>query len=196
MIEIYPWEDDELKQIAQKGFDELEITVEEELIAKMAMESIHSPQLMQSVCLNIGLLPQNSSVITNEVVEESCRFTCMNLPYADVIRVLKAGPPTRGQKRLQYQLQDGSRRDIYSLMLKVLSDNPPLIEIGMKELMYRIQENLGEIKITTKKVRDALRNWNKVLDGLGALYQVFDWKDDTLHILDNLFLFYIRWMLF
>lgn len=196
VIEIYPWEDDELKQIAQKGFDELEITVEEELISKMAMESIHSPQLMQSVCLNIGLLPQNSSVITNEVVEESCRFTCMNLPYADVVRVLKAGPPTRGQKRLQYQLQDGSRRDIYSLMLKVLSDNPPLIEIEMKELMYRIQENLGEIKITTKKVRDALRNWNKVLDGLGALYQVFDWKDDTLHILDNLFLFYIRWMLF
>lgn len=196
VIEIYPWEDDELKQIAQKGFDELEITVEEELIAKMAMESIHSPQLMQSVCLNIGLLPQNSSVITNEVVEESCRFTCMNLPYADVVRVLKAGPPTRGQKRLQYQLQDGSHRDIYSLMLKVLSDNPPLIEIEMKELMYRIQENLGEIKVTTKKVRDALRNWNKVLDGLGALYQVFDWKDDTLHILDNLFLFYIRWMLF
>lgn len=196
VIEIYPWEDDELKQIAQKGFDELAITVEEELIAKMAMESIHSPQLMQSVCLNIGLLPQNSSVITNEVVEESCRFTCMNLPYADVVRVLKAGPPTRGQKRLQYQLQDGSHRDIYSLMLKVLSDNPPLIEIEMKELMYRIQENLGEIKVTTKKVRDALRNWNKVLDGLGALYQVFDWKDDTLHILDNLFLFYIRWMLF
>lgn len=196
VIEIYPWEDDELKQIAQKGFDELEITVEEELISKIAMESIHSPQLMQSVCLNIGLLPQNSSVITNEVVEESCRFTCMNLPYADVVRVLKAGPPTRGQKRLQYQLLDGSHRDIYSLMLKVLSDNPPLIEIGMKELMYRIQENLGEIKVTTKKVRDALRNWNKVLDGLGALYQVFDWKDDTLHILDNLFLFYIRWMLF
>ena len=35
------------------------------------------------------------------MVEESCRFTCINLPYTDVIRILKAGPPTRGQQRLR-----------------------------------------------------------------------------------------------
>lgn len=193
VIEISPWEEDELKQIARKGFEQLGIEVEEELITKMAMESIHSPQLMQSVCLNIGLLPEDCSVITSDVVEESCRFTCMNLPYADVVRVLKAGPPTRGQKRLQYKLQNDSQKDIYGLILKVLSDNPPLIELELEELMNRIQQNIAEVKITTKKVKDALKNWNKVLEGMGSLYQVFDWKDDVLHILDNLFLFYIRW---
>lgn len=196
VIEIEPWKKEELEQIAQKGFSKLNVEVKEEMIAKMAVESIHSPQLMQSICLNIGLLPDNYIEITAEVIEESCRFTCTNLPYADVVRVLKAGPSPRGQKRLKYNLGDGSQRDIYSLMLKVLADNPPLVEIGLDELINRIQKNVVGIKITTKKIRDALKNWKKTLEDSGNLYQVFDWKDDTVHVLDNLFLFYIRWMSF
>lgn len=109
------------------------------------------------------------------------------------MRVLKAGPPTRGQKRLNYEMMDHSKRDIYSLILKVLADNPPLVEMELEELMNRIQNNVAEAKITSKKVRDALRNWQKILDEQGSLYQVFEWKDDVLHLLDNLFLFYIRW---
>lgn len=87
----------------------------------MAMESIHSPQVMQAICLNIGLLPVETADINESVIEESCRFTCANLPYADVVRILKAGPPTRGQKRLKYKLPDGSQRDVYSLILKMLA---------------------------------------------------------------------------
>ena len=163
------------------------------LIARMAKESIHSPQLMQSICLNIGLLPDSSDTITDEVIEESCRFTCMNLPYGDVVRVLKAGPSTRGQQRLQYTLSDGSKRDIYGLILKVLSDNPPLVELSIEELMERIKNSAPENMITTKKVRDSLKNWQKLLETLGSLYQVLEWKDDTIHVLDNMLLFYIRW---
>ena len=88
----------ELERIAHKGFKELGIEIYAELASKMAKESIYSPQLMQSICLNIGLLPESGVVITDEMIEESCRFTCMNLPYADVVRVLKAGPSTRGQQ--------------------------------------------------------------------------------------------------
>lgn len=193
VIEIEPWKQEELQTIAEKGFSELNIEVSENLTSRMAMESIHSPQMMQAICLNIGLLPQEHTTITDEVIEESCCFTCTNLPYSDVVRVLKAGPPTRGQKRLNYEMMDHSKRDIYSLILKVLADNPPLVEMELEELMNRIQNNVAEAKITSKKVRDALRNWQKILDEQGSLYQVFEWKDDVLHLLDNLFLFYIRW---
>ena len=193
VIEIEPWKTEELEEIAKKGFGKLQIQVGQSLIARMAKESIHSPQLMQSICLNIGLLPDSSDTITDEVIEESCRFTCMNLPYGDVVRVLKAGPSTRGQQRLQYTLSDGSKRDIYGLILKVLSDNPPLVELSIEELMERIKNSAPENMITTKKVRDSLKNWQKLLETLGSLYQVFEWKDDTIHVLDNMFLFYIRW---
>lgn len=194
VIEMKPWKTGELQEIALKGFAQLNIQVRDSLISRMAIESIHSPQLMQSICLNIGLLPEEYPQITDEAIEESCRFTCVNLPYADVVRVLKAGPPTRGQQRLKYQLKDGSQRDIYDLMLKILSKNPPLIELGLNELIQRIQENLTEKKITPKKIRDSLKNWQKLLESQDNFYQVFEWKDDIIYVLDNLFLFYIRWM--
>ena len=54
VIEIEPWKSQELQEIARKGFQALKISVDEELIEKMALENIHSPQLMQSICLNIG----------------------------------------------------------------------------------------------------------------------------------------------
>lgn len=193
LIEIEPWKKEELKKIAEKGFAELKISVPEDLIDRMAEESIHSPQLMQAICLNIGLLPGDHSVMTEEMISESCRFTCMNLPYEDVVRILKAGPSTRGQQRLQYPLRDGSKRDIYSLVLKVLADDPPLIELTLGELMERINLNLTEKAIKPQKIKDSLKSWQKMLENQGSLYQVLEWKDDTIHILDNMFLFYIRW---
>lgn len=195
VIEIKTWEPEQLKEIARKGFKELQIQINEDLITKIAQESIHSPQLMQAICLNIGLLPIEVPAITNDVIEESCRFTCVNLPYADVVRVLKAGPPTRGQKRMQYILNDNSHRDIYSLILKVLADNPPLVEISLKELTDRVLNNIKNAKITTIKIKDTLNKWQDILNHLGPLYQVVVWKDDIVHIQDNLFLFYIRWTL-
>lgn len=193
VIEIEPWKTEELETIAKKGFRELGVSVQENVISHMAVESIHSPQVMQAICLNIGLLPGNVSTIDETVIEESCRFTCTNLPYTDVVRMLKAGPPTRGQKRLRYKLTDGSQRDVYSLILKMLADDPPLVEMELEGLMKRIQSNVPDQKITTQKIREALRNWQKILEDQGPLYHVFEWKDDTIHILDNLFLFFIRW---
>ncbi len=193
IIEIEPWKREELVRIANKGFSELNMTVEERLMAKMAEESIHSPQLMQSICLNIGLLPGTTEEITEAVIEESCRFTCMNLPYADVVRVLKAGPPTRGQQRLKYTLYDGSQKDIYGLILKILADNPPLVELSIDELMERIKKTTDDYVIKQQKVKDSLKNWQKMLEQQGSLYQVLEWKDDVIYILDNMFLFYIRW---
>lgn len=116
---------------------------------------------MQSICLNIGLLPECGLTITNHMIEESCKFTCMNLPYGDVVRILKAVPPTRGQQRLRYRLSDGSNRDIYSLILKVLADNPPLIELEIEELMERIRNNVSDQIIKPQKVKDSLKTGRK-----------------------------------
>ena len=193
IIEIEPWKKEELVRIANKGFSELNLTVEETFMSKMAEESIHSPQLMQSICLNIGLLPGKTEKITEAIIEESCRFTCMNLPYKDVVRILKAGPSTRGQQRLKYTLKDGSQQDIYGLILKILADNPPLVELRIEELMERIKKNTNDNMIKQKKVKDSLKNWQKMLEQQGSLYQVLEWKDDVIYILDNMFLFYIRW---
>lgn len=81
------------------------------------------------------------------------------------------------------------------MILKVLADNPPLIELEIGELMERIRNNVSDQIIKPQKVKDSLKNWQKVLESMGSLYQVLEWKDDTIHVLDNMFLFYIRWEL-
>lgn len=56
LINIEPWQEDELKEIAITGFEQLGIKISDELASKMALESLTSPQLMQSICLNLSLI--------------------------------------------------------------------------------------------------------------------------------------------
>lgn len=196
LIEIEPWKEEELQQIAVKGFRELNVPIDSSIVERIAMESIHSPQLMQSVCLNCERAARGVSLITDEVVEESCRLTCINFPYESVVRLLKAGPFTRGQKRLKYELSDGMELDLYSILLKILADNPPCTKLDFEEIFQRIDNKVvdGQHKITTKKIKDTLNKLQKLISEQRALYQVFEWKDDCIYILDPLFLFYIRWV--
>ena len=196
LIEIEPWKEGELQQIAVKGFKELGVSIDDKIVERIAMESIHSPQLMQSICLNCERAMRGVVSITNDVVEESCRFTCVNFPYESVVKLLKAGPFTRGQKRLKYELSDGLRLDLYSIVLKILADNPPCTELEFENIFQRIDNKVVEKqhKVTTKKIKDTLKNLQKLISDQKALYQVFEWKDDCIYILDPLFLFYIRWV--
>lgn len=197
VIEIDFWKDHELKQIAEKGFQELEVMVTEPIIERMAMESIHSPQLMQSICLGIGFIKPEAEEITNDMINAACRLVVSNYPYSDVFRVLKAGPPTRGQRRMQYTLNNSTQMDIYSLVLKILKDNPPLIEMSLDELLRRMRGQMGNDKMTSKKIKDTIKNMQKVIaEQKSELYKVFEWKNDTIYILDSLFLFYLRWIEF
>ena len=59
--------------------------------------------------------------------------------------------------------------------------------------MERIKNTANDNMIKQKKVKDSLKNWQRMLEQQGSLYQVLEWKDDVIYILDNMFLFYIRW---
>jgi len=196
LIEIEPWKEEELQEIAVKGFRELGIPIDNAVVQRIAMESIHSPQLMQSICLNCERAVRGAKTITDEVVEESCRFTCVNFPYGSVVKLLKAGPFTRGQKRLKYELSDGLKLDLYSIVLKILADNPPCTELNFENIFRRVDSKVidNQHKVTAKKIKDTLNNLQKLISEQKALYQVFEWKDDCIYILDPLFLFYIRWV--
>lgn len=197
VIEIDAWGNDDLCEIARKGFKELNKKVKPEIMERIAVESICSPQLMQAICLNIGLLPDTTekTIINEKIVESACYLASVNLPYVDVVRFFKAGPPSRGQKRLGYILKDNTERDIYDLLLKAIADNPPLIEIGITDLTNRVRNIMADAnKINNTKVKSALKNWMKILETQGSsLYNVIEWKDESVHILDNHFLFYMRW---
>ena len=42
-------------------------------------------------------------------------------------------------------------------------------------------------------VRNYLKNMQDILDSSDRSYEVLEWKDNNLYILESLFLFYLRW---
>jgi hypothetical protein len=200
LINIDPWKEHELKEIAITGYEKLGIKTGDDYASKIAIESLTSPQLMQSICLNLAIIlnvdNENLKQINDlKKLEECYRFTTINLPYQEVIKKLTAGPPTREQGRKKYQLNNEKEADIYHLLLMSIALDPPIISIDLdevKERVDRLTSNSKE-KIERNKIKNSLGRLHEIMQTSGQIYQVFEWKDNQIFILDPLFLFYLRW---
>ncbi|MEG1828451.1 MAG: ATP-binding protein [Cellulosilyticaceae bacterium] len=196
LIEIDPWTKKELKQIAVRGFEQLGIPISDEIADRIALESINSPLLMQSICFNIVELNSDIKRITDEIIEDSCRFTCINYQYKNIVQMLQSGPSSRGQKRVAYQLDTEKTLDIYGIILNVLAQNPPHTCLDINEIKTRVDDIVIEgiiKKPKTQKIKEALNKLQNIMETQNTLTQVFEWKDNCVYILDPLFLFYLRW---
>lgn len=196
LIEIEPWTKEELKQIPLRGFEQLKIKITDEMVDKIAVESINSPLLMQSICFNIVELNPDIKEVKEEIIEESCRFTCINYQYKNIVQMLKSGPPSRGQKRVAYELVTKEKLDIYGIILNVLAQDPPHTCLDISDIKDRVDKITVEGAIkkpTTQKIKEALTKLQKIIEIQNTLNQVFEWKDNSIYILDPLFLFYLRW---
>jgi hypothetical protein len=197
LINIEPWKKEELKEIAVVGFNKLGIDIDHFVADRIATESLTSPQLMQSICLNLSLLSKIDETYKLDIalIEKSYRFTTVNLPYKEVINKLQTGPSTRGQKRKKYKISNGYEIDVYGIVLEAIALDPPLISITIDELKDRVDELIesSNDKLDKNKLKTTLQAIQDIMTNSAAIYQVFEWKDDQVYILEPLFLFYIRW---
>lgn len=196
IIDMQAWSKKELALIPQKGFAELNIAVSEDIIEMLATESISSPQLMQLICLNICILAESRQVKKIDIVlaKEAFRFSTLNLDYDKVVRVLQRGKNSRGQKRSVYATKRFGKLDLYGLILEALAVDPPFASISFKELCSRIANLITDTsKPSVNSIRSYLKNIQDVLDAHDRSYEVLEWRDNTVYILESLFLFYLRW---
>ena len=198
IIDIEAWTKDELREIPVKGFAELSANISEANIERLVEESICSPQLIQLICLNICILEnideKQTGKIKNETIEKSFRFSTLNLDYEKIANVIKQGKNPRGRSRKSYQTAEFGRLDLYGLILEAIAVDPPIVSVGFDELLNRILSLIsGEEKPTVKSLKDYLKNLQEVLSDKGRSYEVIEWKDNVLYILESLFLFYLRW---
>lgn len=201
-INLMSWNQKDLKEIASKGFEQLGIIASDEVMTFLAEESLSSPQLIQSICLNIGLYLQkhgdlNGAVLTKDICKIAFEWTTSNFEYADVARLLRKGPVLRGTKRKKYKMKDGSLKDVYELILDSLAKDPPVMSIQIRDLRERINQLLATEETQAPGLGTLKNSLNHLIDLMKEketeLFKVFDVKDETLHILDPQFLFYLRW---
>ncbi|MBQ4523188.1 MAG: ATP-binding protein [Lachnospiraceae bacterium] len=197
-ITMKPWKKEELAEIPNKGFSMLGVTAGEEMIDRLVMECIDSPQTMQSICENIGYYISSDKILKNEDITKSCYLRADYLTYQELYAKLLAGLSSRGQKRAVYYLEDGSEVDRYGLVLEALRKDPPLKSITIAEIYERAKAVLDKTKttqkLTTQTIRGTMKSMFSILEESGyEADRVFDWKENVLTFIEPLFLFYLRW---
>lgn len=197
-ITMKPWKREELAEIPNKGFKKLGISAEEELINRLVMECIDSPQTMQSICENIGYYISEDKILKDEDITKSCFLRADYLPYQDLYGKLLAGLPSRGQKRGIYYLKNNIEVDRYGLILEALRRDPPLKSITVSDVLDRARAILDKektgAKLSTQTIKDTLNAMFLILEESGyEADRVFDLKENVLTFREPLFLFYLRW---
>lgn len=197
LINIETWKGEDLKKIALKGFEKLNIKIENFIAEKLAVECLTSPQLMQYICLSICTLLEDAEEqeINDDILQKAYRFTTVNFNYADVVSVMSKGPNPRGQQRKHYQTIDGKELDLYGLIVESLAKNPPMMEIDFDTFYNRIIRLIktADTKLDKQTVKNHLNNLQGILEGKEEIYRAIEWKDGTIYVFDPLFLFYLRW---
>lgn len=200
MFEIPSWSVDELIEIANKGFRELNIDLHESIKLTMAKEAMGSPHLMQEFCREFCIknriekkakrlltIDNNTNLmpIFTEIAKNSGR---------SLFEKLARGPRQRSD-RIQRTLTDGTTADIYGVVMEALRHMKP----GVNSIKYEdFRIYLREVIEDIPQMHEVSRVLEKIADisyNDGASTPVIDWdKDDAiLTITDPFFAFYLRW---
>lgn len=197
LINIEAWKKEDLKEIALKGFKQLNMSISEAAAEKLSVECLTSPQLMQYICLGICTLleDRNEDAVCTEILETAYKFTTVNFNYYDVAGVMAKGPNPRGKRRNLYKTKSGKELDLYGLIVESFAKNPPEMELDFQSIYRRIADLIEEeLTVPDKQsVKNHLNNLQLILKEKEEIYRAIEWKDGKVYILDPLFLFYLRW---
>lgn len=200
LFEIPVWTNEELMEIAQKGFDELNVDLPVKIKIKMASEAMGSPHLMQEFCKEICIKSRIEKRAFKKVkVDDNINLSSIFIEIAknsgrSLFEKLARGPRQRSD-RIQRTLRDGNTADIYGVVMRALRQMRPGVNsikyedfrICMREIIEDIPQ-LHEVSRVLEKIAEI--SYNE-----GASSPVIDWDkdEDILTITDPFFAFYLRW---
>lgn len=196
------WEGDVLTKIAQKGFGELSLKVEDSLIQRLAAEAAGSPQLMQALCLN--LCYERGVEETLEVFDEVkdngaffkkvCKRTVLMADFTTTVSLMKEGPKTRGTIRHLHKTKLHGSIDVYPLVLKAIADDPPQLTFRYQAITDRIRAICEEDGPAGSSVTGACSHMARIAnDSENVVVMEWDSEHDVLDVRDPYLLFYLRW---
>lgn len=202
-IDFDYWDKDNLKLIAEKGFQLLNITPDINVIENLVKESAGSPQLMQYLCLNscyeinARSTSQTSTAYPNDpdLLEKVCRRTLASADYSSIVDKMRDGPKTRGSDRKAYISKEGWQGDVYVFLLKAIALNPPTLTFRYPDLVSRVQSLCIGDSPSGSGITSACQHSTAIANTAAANSIIeFDQENDVLDIRDPYLLFYLRWV--
>ena len=137
-IDFDYWEARDLELIGIKGLNFMGIDLAPAVVKSLASESLGSPQLMQTLCLNLCLElgfrnPIDSderTEVSGEALSKAAQKTSMTTDYSTITRKLHEGAKQRGTQRKEFVLSDGSSGDVYRAILVALVQDSPSLSLS------------------------------------------------------------------
>ena len=198
-IDMNYWTDDELEQIAFRGFRELNVDLAPAVIRTLANEAFGSPQLMQAMCLNLcfeqaikGQLETHQRIeIDSGALRQIFERTSVTTDYSTMLSALHAGPKQRGIERKQFNFIDGTRGDVYRCVLLAIRADPPNLSFRYEDIMRHVKEVCTGESPVGSSVVESLSQMAKLAKTVQKA-PVVEWDDDVLDIVEPYFLFFLR----
>lgn len=201
-IDFEYWGSETLKKIAYKGFPELGIDYRASAVDNLVAEAAGSPQLMQYLCLNacfeLGVREKTEGEVAlvqdPDLLGNICRRTVLSTDYGTVLELMKEGPKTRGSDRNVFITRFGWNGDVYRLLVKALSIDPPQLTFRYNPLNERILGICESGGPSGSSITSACSHSAKIVnDAAGERIVEWDSEHDVFDIRDPYFLFYLRW---
>jgi len=198
------WSQGDLRKIADTGFAALNCVLPPALITNLAAEACGSPQLMQSLCLNlcfrISLIERplaTRTVGAHEVdVSEVLEATSAQTDYSSLVRTMHQGPRVRGMERKEHYFSDGTKGDVYRAVLLAIAKSPPLLEFPYQTLVDRIAQVCPSDPPSGSSVLSACRQMAQMARTMHPDQRIIEFDDDVgagvLSVVDPYLLFYLR----
>lgn len=196
------WNNDVLTKIANRGFGELGLEVDHELVQRLAAEAAGSPQLMQALCLNLCFeknVYEKLEVfdeVTNDAVffEKVCGRTALMADFTTTVNLMKEGPKTRGTVRHNHRTKIFGNLDVYELVLKAIAQDPPTLTFRYQALTERIHAICEDEGPAGSSVTGACNHMARIAnESENTVVIEWDGEHDVLDVRDPYLLFFLRW---
>ncbi|MDO8828365.1 hypothetical protein [Methylophaga sp.] len=192
-IDLGRWSESDLLQIANKGFDTLDVKAPSSVLSLIAKESSGLPIITQQTCAQLFSDKKIFEFKVGAKVEfnEQDAFDALNKIASTKYKQfdswysrLTIGPRKRARKY-----------DTYEILLLVFTLDPLKYELKRHEIDDRIKElNLSFLKVPPAP------SINSTLSALGKFqknngFELFEWskRDQVIYVLEPAFLFFLRW---
>ena len=199
-FEIPTWSEEELLEIADKGFGKLRVDIPHSVTMKMAKEAMGSPHLMQEFCKKIceennveknavGKLRLGENIELEKIFREIAKSSGREL-----FEKLARGPRQRSD-RIHRQLKNGEQTDIYGVVMEGLRKmRPGVTSISYEEFRSCLKEIIEDVP-QLHEISRVLEKIAEISYNAGASAPVIDWDKDEamLTVTDPFFAFYLRW---
>jgi hypothetical protein len=198
------WSAADLAKIGKQGFDALSLSVPDETILFLAQQACTSPQIMQSLCLELCFsldIEEAAEVETavnldQKALSKVSSKASTRADFSSLLKQMHSGPRVRGTERKEFNFSDGSTGDVYRASLLALAADPPVMEFEYSDLLTRIADVCVDSRPVGGSVTEALKQIAQFAEGKHGSQRVVEWDPDaasgTFAIIDPYFLFFLR----